>query len=329
METNQLAALITGILLAASLLGLRGLKLSPSSVSRFELKRRASSSNLEAAKSLRREETLSDIIALRQALEIILSILVALCFLYGFGWGWGTLLSLVILLGLGALAQLRPVSRLSGKLYRSYEQHIQNASADLRPFLRFMPKTLAANDFRLGSIEEAEHLLLASKTVFSENERLLLANALKFGNKLVSESMTPAGEIETIKHSEVLGPIMLDRLHKSGQAYFPVVKKDVNHVVGLLSLDDALLRAKTNAKTTAAELMQSPVFYLNEAQNLPEGLSAFLRVRTPLFIVVNEHQNTTGLITLSDIIKAMFGRSLNGEFDQYDDLGAVSKRKLS
>ena len=124
----------------------------------------------------------------------------------------------------------------------------------------------------------------------------------------------------------MLGPFVLDRLHKSGHSRFPVIKKDIDHVVGLLYVHDLFSLAKSAEKSTASKLMDSKVFYINENQPLPSALAGFLRVKHHLFIVVNEFEETTGVITIEDVLEALIGRKIVDEFDQYDDLRAVAKR---
>lgn len=327
MNNDGMTVLAVGLVLLVFLLGIRSLKLIPSNMSLYELKRRARLGNTEAEKQLRREELSHDIRALSQALEIILTVLVVLCFLYGFGWMLGSLLSLAALLATNVFANLKPVSTLAAKLYYRYEPHIQNSAQDMRPVLCFMPgNEIAKNDSNLSSKEEAKHFISQTKEILSENERKLLISGLQFENELVSEVMMPAKSAKTVKDSEMLGAVTLDRLHKSGHSFFPVIKRDINHIVGLLCLEDGLSQIKHSTTSTAANLMQPKVFYLNQNETLPGALAAFLRTGAPLFIVVDAHEKTTGIITISDIIKALVGREITDKFDQYEDLRAVANR---
>lgn len=325
---NELVVVIISLLLLGMLLGLRSLKLYSSPISLYELKRRARSHENEAMAELRRVELLPDILLIRYVLEVILYVLTTLCFLFALGWAWGAFASIVLFLAIEAFARTAPVTSFTNKLYRRFEPHILYATLDLQPILRFVPKVLETKNsgFNLSSKEEAKHLISEAKTILSQNERFLLTHSLQFETKLVSDIMTPKSDIQSVKASEVLGPIVLDRLHKSGHAHFPVTKKDIHHIVGVLHLDDGLAQVKDSATSTAAKLMKSQVFYINQDEPLPRALAAFLRAGAPLFIVVDEHEKTIGLITLSDIIKALFGRQLKDEFEQYEDLRLVATR---
>ncbi len=45
-----------------------------------------------------------------------------------------------------------------------------------------------------------------------------------------------------------------------------------------------------------------------------------------LFIVINELRETVGIISLHDIVKALFGRNLTDEFKSYDDIREVAAK---
>ena len=139
--------------------------------------------------------------------------------------------------------------------------------------------------------------------------------------------MTPRSVVETIKKSEILGPLVLDDLHKTGHSRFPVIEGDIDHVVGVLYLRD-LLTLDTNRKHTALaeSAMSKNVFYIHQEQSLGHALAAFLKTHHHLFIVVNEFRETVGILTLEDTIETLLGKKIVDEFDAHDDLRTVAGR---
>lgn len=328
METREILTLALGIIFFMCLVGLRSLKFGSKGETMFELERRAKTKNELATKALQQERLLPDILTFRHVLEVLLLVFVVTCLVASLGWFLGILLSVIALLEAGMLARQKTVAELSQKVYTRYETSVLNIVSSLKPGLKFVRDVSDTRpaDFSLHSKEELLHLVNDATLVLTESERYLLEHALKFENRLVSEIMTPRSVIETVESKEVLGPIVLDRLHKSGHSRFPVVKKDIDNVVGLLYVHDLFSLAKSSEKSTASKLMDPKVFYINENQPLPSALAGFLRVKHHLFIVVNEFEETTGVITIEDVLEALIGRKIVDEFDQYDDLRAVAKR---
>jgi CBS domain containing-hemolysin-like protein len=131
--------------------------------------------------------------------------------------------------------------------------------------------------------------------------------------------------IDTIHHNEFLGPLTLDELHKKGHSRLPVIKHDIDHVIGILHLQ-SLLALDIKRSVTAEKAMDSKVHYIHQDQTLQHALAAFLRTKHHMFIVVNEFRETVGLITLEDTMEALLGRKITDEYDTHEDLRAVALR---
>lgn len=328
MEISEILILLLGLIFFIFLVGLRSLRLGSSGETLFELERQAKKGNELAVKALQQEQLLPDVLTFRHVLDTLLSVFVVICLVYSLGWFFGIIASVIGLLEIGMLARQKPVAEAVQKLWQRYNKPFLDAAAVLRPGLKFVRDVSDSRpvDFSLHSKEELLHLVREAKLVLTDNERYLLEHAMEFEDKLVGQIMTPRSVIKTVESKEVLGPIVLDRLYKSGHSRFPVIEKDVDHVVGLLYVHDLMSLARNSAKSTAAKLMEPRVYYINENQPLPSALAGFLRVRHHLFIVVNEFEETTGVITIEDVMEALIGRKIVDEFDEYEDLRAVAKR---
>lgn len=328
MNITETIVLLVGLIFLLALLVLKSIRLKPSELSVYELERRAKAGDERDQQALARDRLLPDMLTFRHVLEILLSVIIITCLVFALSWLFGVIVSVIVLLELGMLARTKVAATLGAKLYTQYESTILAIVSWLRPGLAFVRDVSDVRpvDFSLHSKDELLHLVSEAKLVLTESERYLLESALKFEERLVSEIMTPRSVIETVDASDVLGPIVLDDLYKNGHSRFPVVEGDIDHVVGLLYVHDLLAQARSSKKTTAKKVMESKVFYINENQPLPSALAGFLRVKHHLFIVVNEFEETTGVITIEDVLEALIGRKIVDEFDQYDDLRAVAKR---
>jgi metal transporter CNNM len=157
----------------------------------------------------------------------------------------------------------------------------------------------------------------------SRDELKIAEHALVFGDKLISEHMTPLGVVHFISTEEQLTPVVLGELHESGHSRFPVFQGSNQNIVGILYLKDAL-----SAKGTkfTREIMRPDVYYVNELQTLDHALQAFMKTKHHMFVVVNEFEDIVGVLTVNDIFKQIIGARILDEFDQYDDLRKVAKQ---
>lgn len=329
MDVIQLTIFALSVVLFMALLFLRAVNLNVSQVSQFELHRRVKKEDQQAARALQRQELLNELSSARHILETLVIILLILGLTYSLGWFFGIVTSLVLLLLSYTIAQWSLISRFAQTNYEKYEASIITVIRPLAPYLKVTRGFLVhrPQEGEVYSKSELIDMVEKAKNILSEDERRLLLHALQFDGKMVKDIMVPRSVVETVKDSEVLGPIILDRLHKTGHSRFPVLdSSDANQIVGLLYVHDLVTSAREHKKVTVKKVMDPKVFYINENQSLESALNGFLRTHHHLFMVVNEFEEVTGIVTIEDVIEAVIGRKIIDEFDQYDDLRAVASR---
>lgn len=155
----------------------------------------------------------------------------------------------------------------------------------------------------------------------TKEELYIVEHALQFGERLVSEVMTPRRVMKTVATTDMIGPILFKELHDSGHSRFPVYKDNPDDIIGTLYLRDAL-GAKEGG--FVKDLMRKEVFYVNQTQSLARVLDAFIKTKHHLFLVVNNFEEIVGIVTIEDVIEQILGKQIIDEFDSYDDLRAVA-----
>jgi len=155
----------------------------------------------------------------------------------------------------------------------------------------------------------------------SPNEIDLLTHSLTFGDKLVADALIPKRVVKTVAASDVLGPILMDELSKTGHSRFPVYDGKHDNIVGILYLHDLVAAKRTG---TVADIMSPKLTYVHEDFTLYQALQAFLKTKRHLFLVVNSFEELVGILTIEDVLEQMIGRPIIDEFDHYDDLRAVA-----
>lgn len=151
-------------------------------------------------------------------------------------------------------------------------------------------------------------------------------SALTFPDKQVSDIMIPRKKIRWVEAKEPIGPMLMDELHSTGFSLFPVVKEGTKtanpEVIGALHLPDLLKNLEQPG--SVRDIMQSGAHYINESHSLHQALDAFLKTKSQLLIVVNNFEETLGIITLDDVLHQALGHKINGDFSDYHDKRAVA-----
>ncbi len=293
-----------------------------------ELKRRAKGSDVYMLE-LDRYELHAALVTLLRSVRAVLLVLLVVCVIGAFGWFFGSVLVLVFAVVYPAIARFKSVAKGGQSLYGKIEPTLLDIAAKFERIFQSLREpgvSIHETPTRLHSREDLSELIERSKDVVGDTERALLVAALAFPEKTVDSVMTPRSVIDFIKQSEFLGPLVLDELHALGHSRLPVIADDLDHVVGVLHLRD-LLSLDVKRSVTAEKAMEKKVYYIREDDTLEHALSAFIRTRHHLFIVINKNRETVGLLTLEDVMESLIGRRIVDEDDIHADLRAVAERE--
>lgn len=164
------------------------------------------------------------------------------------------------------------------------------------------------------------------RSILDRRERHVIATIMNFPHVKVSEIMLPPSAITYVNDDEVLGPLTLDRLYKSGYQHFPVI--DGRHrIIGLIHTT-ALNSLEIKKTSHAREILDPKVYYLREDYTLNQALAAFLRTNCYFFLVVDRYERIVGMLTYQMLIDYLLGETPSDEFERDSDRLAVAKRKI-
>lgn len=176
-------------------------------------------------------------------------------------------------------------------------------------------------------LELLKHQAQQADNRIDESDLKIARAALTFGDKSTGSVMTPRRVAKMVSATEPIGPHLMDELHVSGQTSFPVVEDLVKtsspEIIGTLYLKDIIGQPETGK---VKDVMSRSVHYINESQTLREALSAILKTRSHLLIVVNNFEEFVGTLSLDEITKQIVGELPDDEFEHHDKLHLVAGR---
>jgi CBS domain containing-hemolysin-like protein len=271
---------------------------------------RARSETDEAQEDLRREKYHRDISTLRRLLQAVLLILFTATAIAVYGFGEGILVAVVLALLAVPVANMTVINRYANKLYAEQEKRLLNTLVHYAKYLKWLrPYEPKQPPTAIHSVEELAHTIETTKIVRDEKQRRLLKNALTFHDRTVAEVMTPRDKLVTIKKTEILGPLVLDDLFKTGHQSFPVTNGDPDGVVGVLRLSDVSTLDTTRKHTAMAETaMRRTVHTVAPNLSLADALEKLLKSQEHIVIVSDDDKTVVGLLTLSDIMRELLER---------------------
>ena len=160
-----------------------------------------------------------------------------------------------------------------------------------KPEVKYTPKTLA--DF-IGVLQRTP------KSVLSENDRSRIAAVMSFDERKVSDVMISKNKMVFVNEKDFLGPLMLDKLYKSGFTNFPVVDNK-NKVKGIIHTE-ALNMLEIKKTDRASKYMSSDVFYLHENDTLKKVVDEIERTNSFYYLVLDENDELAGFFTIQMLL---------------------------
>ena len=236
-------------------------------------------------------------------------------------------LDLAVFVALVLLATL-----LGGLLPKAWVLHRPEATAlKLAPLLEALQRTLAPLLVvveRLGdgllrllglprnwdqpvpalSANELETLIESNSVVgLMPDERDMLEGLFSLRDTPVREVMVPRSGMVTLP-LEVRFAELMEAVHSTNHARFPVIGSSLDDVRGLLdlrSLAEPIAKGELRGDSPLAPYV-SPVTKVQETTPLAELLPV-IRSGQPLLVVVDEHGGTEGLVTVADLTSEIVG----------------------
>lgn len=154
--------------------------------------------------------------------------------------------------------------------------------------------------------------------VLEASEAEMITNIFEFTDKDAGDIMTHRKNLVALDSGMTLGDVVSFILKEGKNSRFPVYQKDIDDIIGLLHMKDALICAE-NEESREMPIGQIPGL-LREAHFIPETRklsSLFQEMQSQkihMEIVVDEYGQTAGIVTMEDILEEIVGNIL----DEYD-----------
>lgn len=154
--------------------------------------------------------------------------------------------------------------------------------------------------------------------IIEESEAKMINNIFEFGDKQAKDIMTDRSNILAIESSSKLSDALKFMLDTSNSR-FPVYVDDLDHIIGILHLKDAMRisRIKGNAtrRIDAIDGLLREARCIPETRNVDKLFSTMQSTKLQMVVVVDEYGQTSGLVAMEDILEEIVGSIL----DEYDD----------
>lgn len=166
--------------------------------------------------------------------------------------------------------------------------------------------------------------LVSESDEIEDDEREMLQSIFELGDTLTREIMVPRTQMITTPASTPLDKAVA-LFVRSGFSRIPVVGENIDDMLGVLYLKDALRsqRRHPNAELTAADAMR-PVRFVPETKHIDDLLREMQAESSHIAVAVDEYGGIAGILTIEDIIEELVGELVDEhdvDIPEVEDLG--------
>jgi putative hemolysin len=157
--------------------------------------------------------------------------------------------------------------------------------------------------------EEEIHAMLQEGTsagVIESHEHAMVRNVFRLDDRQIGSLMVPRSDVVFLDLEDTF-EVNMARVESANHARFPVIRGDVNHIVGIVNARQWLTNALRGTQRELTEQALQEPLYVPETITGMELLDRFRESGVQMAFVIDEYGEVQGIVSLKDLIEAITG----------------------
>ncbi|WP_373001116.1 CNNM domain-containing protein [Sulfurimonas sp.] len=177
--------------------------------------------------------------------------------------------------------------------------------------------------------EELLHSMLLSEDdgVIDEKESDFIENILNLNKIKVGEVLTPRSVVFALDENMTIKDVIETQPAIFKFSRIPVYKGSIEEVVGIVLTKKIFKQALEDDSVTVGSIKKE-IFSINENIPVSKALDLFISKKDHMFLVMDNYDQTEGIITLEDCVETILGVEIVDESDTTEDMRELAKSKM-
>ncbi|HEX3673628.1 MAG TPA: hemolysin family protein [Rhizomicrobium sp.] len=190
-------------------------------------------------------------------------------------------------------------------------------TSDARPSLLKRLTALLRGDGTAHSIRESlEEVIEESERespALAAQERVMLANILRFGELRVDDVMVPRADIVGIEEQASLAELVA-LLREAQHSRLPVYRETLDDPIGFVHIKDVLSRVEVDGQgglrwpDVSIASLGREILFVPPSMPARDLLLKMQTTHTHMALVIDEHGGTDGLVSIEDLVEEIVGQ---------------------
>ena len=170
-------------------------------------------------------------------------------------------------------------------------------------------------------------LISEDEGVIDEKESDVIENILNLDNIKVGEILTPRSVIFAIDETMTIKEVLDTQLAIFKFSRIPIYKESIEDVTGLVLTKKIFKQALTDDSVTIGSIKKD-IYAINENIPVSKALDLLIAKKDHMFLVMDNYDQTEGIITLEDCVETILGVEIMDESDTTEDMRELAKQKM-
>lgn len=178
------------------------------------------------------------------------------------------------------------------------------------------------------SREELIHTALLSEEdgVINDMESDIIENTLNLKEIKIKDILTPRSVMFAVQKDTIIKDLLEDKkTFKFSRV--PIYDESIDNIIGVVLTKKIFKHAIKNPDVTIETIM-SKIGTINENIPVLKGLHNFTKAKGHLLIVLDNYDQTEGVVTLEDCLETLLGLEIMDESDTTEDMRKLATTKM-
>ncbi len=170
-------------------------------------------------------------------------------------------------------------------------------------------------------------LISEDEGVIDEKESDVIENILNLDNIKVGEVLTPRSVVFALDEKMSIKDIIETKEDIFKFSRIPVYHDSIEEVVGIVMTKRIFKQALEDDSVTLGSIKKD-IFAINENIPVSKALDLFIAKKDHMFLVMDNYDQTEGILTLEDCVETILGVEIVDESDSTVDMRELAKMKM-
>ena len=170
-------------------------------------------------------------------------------------------------------------------------------------------------------------LISEDEGVIDEKESDVIENILNLDNIKVGEVLTPRSVVFALDEKLTIKEIIETKGDIFKFSRIPVYHESIEDVVGIVMTKRIFQQALKDDSITLGSIKKN-IFAINENIPVSKALDLFIAKKDHMFLVMDNYDQTEGIITLEDCVETILGVEIVDESDSTVDMRELAKMQM-